>query len=220
MDSAPGLRERKKQRTRDHIVAAAFRLFAERGYAETTLADIAAAADIAPRTFFAYFPSKEALLFCDAERDLRSLQEALDARPEGATAIERTREWIAGRLEHWASDPDAEVRKRLVREVEALAAQERYVMGRFEAVLRRGVARDLGEQPEALRPTLVAAAAIAALGSLEEIHGAEHTDGIEPATAAQQLAVLDEALVFLEGGIAALQGHEAPERLAAATDGH
>lgn len=207
MKGAQGLRERKKQRTRKEIVEAALRLFAERGYAQTTLAEIAAAADIAPRTFFAYFPSKEAVLFCDAETDLASLQEALDARPEGVTATATMRTWIAGRLERWGSDANLQIHKQLVKDVESLAAQERHMLHRFEAVLRRGVARDLGEPPEALRPTLVAAAAIAALSSLEDIAHSEHAVAAEPATVERQLAVLDDALVFLQSGIDGLQGH-------------
>ena len=53
-----GIRERKKERTREQIVDAAMGLFAERGYQATTIADIATAADVARRTFFAYFPSR------------------------------------------------------------------------------------------------------------------------------------------------------------------
>src|SRR5918994_275367 len=54
-----GLRERKKQRTRQALRQAAVRLFLERGFEATTIADIAAAAEVAPRTFFSYYPTKE-----------------------------------------------------------------------------------------------------------------------------------------------------------------
>ena len=87
MKAVVGLRERKKQRTREQIVAAAFGLFGERGFQATTVADIAAAADIAPRTFFAYFPSKEAVVFHDFDALFASLQETIEGRPEGETAI-------------------------------------------------------------------------------------------------------------------------------------
>jgi len=61
----PGLRERKKLRTRSAIQKEAIRLFLEKGYSETTIEDIAEAVEISPSTFFNYFPSKEAVVFQD-----------------------------------------------------------------------------------------------------------------------------------------------------------
>jgi AcrR family transcriptional regulator len=61
-----GLRERKKQKTRESIQRTALRLFEKQGYEETTIEQIAAAAEISPSTFFNYFPTKEDVVLFDA----------------------------------------------------------------------------------------------------------------------------------------------------------
>jgi AcrR family transcriptional regulator len=191
-----GLRERKKQRTREQIVDAAYRLFRERGYQATTVADIAAAADIAPRTFFAYFPSKEAVVFHDFDGLFEALRARIEGRPPDETAIDALRSWLEVSLPavHHEGD-DAELRKRLCIDDPGLAAHQQHLLSKLEVLLRDGVARDLGEPPDGLRPKLVAAAAVAAMAAIDD----------EQADKAHSMALLDEALVFLRGGVAALQ---------------
>src|SRR6266516_5375591 len=94
MNTELGLRERKKQRTRETIARAARELFAERGYHDTTLPEIAEAADVSTRTIFAYFPSKEDILFSDFPLMKDALAQALAERPEGQDALETVREFI------------------------------------------------------------------------------------------------------------------------------
>src|SRR5256886_8083914 len=89
-----GLRERKKQRTRETIAGAARELFAERGYHATTLPEIAEAADVSTRTIFSYFPSKEDILFSDFPIMKEALAQALAERPEGEDALETVRKFI------------------------------------------------------------------------------------------------------------------------------
>ena len=199
---AEGLRERKKQRTREQIIEAAMGLFAERGYHATTIADIAEAADVAPRTFFSYFPSKEAVVFHDVDRDLDSLASALRDRLPGETAFDALRRRIDTMFDEWMAEEDeALLRKRLCREDEGLANFQGGVMARMHELLLEAIANDLDEPPDALRPRLVAAAAVAALTSLE---GSVGEKAEQPVDKTEALAVLDDAMLFLRGGLDAL----------------
>jgi AcrR family transcriptional regulator len=77
------LRERKRVRTRQALIDAAAKLFEQRGYDRTTIADIAAAADVSTRTFFSYFASKEDVLFPDADARVKAALTAIDERRPG-----------------------------------------------------------------------------------------------------------------------------------------
>ena len=89
-DARPGLRERKKAKTRQAIQEQALRLFREQGYERTTVEQIAEAAEVSPSTFFRYFPTKEDVVLYDALDPL--LIEAFRRQPAGPTVLEAMRD--------------------------------------------------------------------------------------------------------------------------------
>jgi TetR/AcrR family transcriptional regulator, regulator of mycofactocin system len=203
-----GLRERKKQQTRQAIHEAAMRLFADRGFEATTIADIAAAADVSPRTFFAYFASKEEAVFVKFEPAFEDFDRALRDRPEGTTALEALRTWIATAAGHYMGDMEYErLQLKLRRESPAVAACDLQNMRKFEQRLAEAVGEDLDEPADALRPRLVAAAAVAALQASSDKADIVLEEDPKKAAAmmADPMAFLDDALKFLDAGLAALR---------------
>src|SRR6185437_17180262 len=106
------LRERKKQATRLLLRRAALELVAERGLANVTVEDIAEAAEVSPRTFFNYFPSKEAVLFAGDPDRAAALRGAIASAVPGQPALDALRlvltqdsEAIAGELRSLGGDP-------------------------------------------------------------------------------------------------------------------
>ena len=102
--SRPGLRELKKQRTRDLLLRSALELFTERGYEETTVDDIAEAADVSQRTFFRYFASKEDAAFFVARLAESHFVRAVLARPPEEAPLDALRRALA---ESWSTIGEA-----------------------------------------------------------------------------------------------------------------
>src|SRR5918995_4272700 len=82
-----GLRERKKQRTRQQIADTARRLFAERGFEQVTVAEIAREAEVAQATVFNYFPTKEDLFYSRLEAFEAEMLDAIRSRKPGETVV-------------------------------------------------------------------------------------------------------------------------------------
>ena len=196
-----GLRERKKQQTREKIARVALELFAERGYDETTLADIAEAADVSPRTIFAYYESKEDILFCEEGAFLDQLGNLFERRPPGVTTIDVIRQFLTS-IE--PPDEQARLRKKVISGTRALEMRSRAHHSQLEPMLVASIARDLGAGPDDMRPLLIAASMMAAFMSVHDRMFEAEAAG-EPIDREQALEIFDQVLEFTRAGVEALQ---------------
>jgi AcrR family transcriptional regulator len=177
----------------------ALELFAERGYQQTTVAEIAEAAEVSKGTVFAYFPSKEDIVFADTAPVCEDLLRQLRDRAPDRSAPQVLRAFMG---DH-ATAPDARrlLRERLIAGDEQLRSHYRARLAEIEDAIAVAIAEDLGDAPDALRPRLAAAAVIAGLTVAKD-----HARRVRGRSASRDEAeaVLDEALAFLEGGLAAV----------------
>jgi len=187
-----GLRERKKRRTRQAILSAALELFSDRGYTHTTLEDIAEAAEVSTGTLFAYFPSKEDILFPEERPFYEQLNQRLEQRPSGASTLDVLRELLAT-LE--PPDETLRLRAKILRD-ERLLDRHRTRYTRVERLLAESIAKDLGTTLDDLRPTLLAAATSAALSALGERF---ESDSGRQIRYDQALGILEQMLDALRG---------------------
>jgi AcrR family transcriptional regulator len=105
-----GLRERKKRRTRELIAACAARLFAEHGYEQVSVLDVAAAAEVSEQTVYNYFPTKRALVL-DRDEDLRDqLTDLIANRPAGVSPATAIRDTALSMVEELRTMSDTQVR--------------------------------------------------------------------------------------------------------------
>ncbi|MFF2847915.1 TetR family transcriptional regulator [Streptomyces sp. NPDC058001] len=153
-----------KPAMRDALVAAALQLFVERGFEQTTIDDIVALAGVGRRSFFRYFPSKEAVVFPDHEGRLAEMSGFLGASGPDDDPVQRVCDAarFVGRM--YADNPEFSVQRyRLTRQVPGLRTHELSVVWRYEKVLAEFLRARFAVRPDrTLRADVVAASVVAA----------------------------------------------------------
>jgi AcrR family transcriptional regulator len=143
----PGLRERKKARTRAAIREHALRLFREKGYDDTTVEQIAEAAEVSPSTFFRYFPTKEDVVLQD-DLDLLWL-EAIQEQPPDMSPIAAMRAGVHTAFARMSDSDWAQLREttELAMAVPAVRARMLAELARTTQLLAEAVAERSGRDP-------------------------------------------------------------------------
>ena len=149
---------------RDALVAAAFQLFIENGFEQTTVDDIVALAGVGRRSFFRYFPSKEDVVFPDHERCLADMTEYLDASADADDPVVRVCDAARLVLRMYAESPAFSVQRyQLTKKVPALRTYELSVVWRYERTLAAYLRGRYADLPDgSVRADVVAAAVVAA----------------------------------------------------------
>jgi AcrR family transcriptional regulator len=148
VDPSPSLRERKKAKTRRRVMTAALGLFGERGFDGTTVEAIAAAADIAPRTFFRYFPTKVDVLFADHEDLVALLRRTLTDRPSDESIARAVRRATLIGVDRLLDDPSIYLtRSGLADSIPAASSRSRQLDADYENVIAAAIAAEQGVDP-------------------------------------------------------------------------
>ncbi len=200
--------ERRKSRTRQAIQKAALELFAERGYRESTINDIAERAEVAPRTVTVHFPAKEELLLDAEPFTLDSMSERLSARRPNESALEALRDWMATTMtevETNASELDGRfwerraLRAHIINNEPELRGRSRASYYPFERAIADAIGKDAGQSGNSLIARLAALSAVAGLRELYESDEAQALAA--PPSAAELLKLVDRVIRFAQAGL-------------------
>jgi len=161
MTSELGLRERKKRRTRELIGEAARRLFMRRGFDAVTVAEIARAADVAEKTVFNYFPTKEDLVYWRLESFEEELLEAIREREPGESVLTAFGRFVLQRRGLLAEQDPAAIERltaitRMITESPALLAREQQIFARYADSLAALIAEETEAEEDDVEPWVAA----------------------------------------------------------------
>jgi AcrR family transcriptional regulator len=153
-----------RQSARDRLAEAAFALFGERGYEQTSIDDITERAGLGRTTFFRHYRSKEDVIFPDHDRLLEQISERLRTSSDG-TALVAVSDAVRLVLRHYVAEGDlARRRYAITSAVPALRDREIASVARYQRLFREFIAGWMGDpgEPASLRAELMAAAVVAA----------------------------------------------------------
>jgi AcrR family transcriptional regulator len=207
-----GRRERKKLRVRMELASAALRLFEERGYADTTVDDIAEAADVSRRTFFRYFARKEDVLSVDRERKLEIIRRTIGSRGADEPLPAVLRRTGVELAREYASD-SAFVRAQVrvaTREPELTAYALQFHV-EAEEVLTHALAEQMRVDPHVdLRPHVVADAVMGAIRTAVSRWLEGNGDRSPVPEVERAFDLVEPALVLILGPAASSSGDVSP----------
>jgi AcrR family transcriptional regulator len=166
-----GLRERKKEQTRQLLADTARRLFSKRGFEQVSVAEIARAAEVSQATVFNYFPNKEDLVYNRLETFEEQLLTAIRERPRGETVIAAFKNFILEPRGLLATTDEAKAKEllaltRMITASPALLAREQQILAHYTDALAKLLADETGASAGDPRPYVVANALIGVHRSL------------------------------------------------------
>ena len=204
MASMPGLRERKKEQTRQQISAAARRLFFERGYDAVTVAQVAEEANVSEATVFNYFRTKEELFFSGMDLYESRLVDAVRQRAPGQSVVGAFRRHVLdnlGRLSDGRAAQGIAAAGKVISSSADLQSKEREVLAHHTKALAAVIADDVGGD-DGVEAVVVATALMGVHIALVELARTLALDGVAGDRLAEAVAT-QGALAFdrLEGGL-------------------
>jgi AcrR family transcriptional regulator len=209
MSAAPGLRERKKLRTHQQIVDAAFRLFAARGFDGVTVVEVAREADVSEATVFNYFPNKEDLVYHRMQAFEEDMLSAIRERPEDQSLLEAFGAFVLVPRGSLAATDDKAAEglraiTRIITGSPALLAHERGIYERYTVALAAQIAEENNLSRDDVEPWVVANALIGLHRALIDYVRRRILAGAENKRIAREVRTHGmRALALLAGGIAA-----------------